>query len=157
MQISSICLIFFNGCFVQMMLTSIWQHLSLNFLKIKISLGNLASYCKIILKFIWAISSLGNRQRQNCIVFQLKFNQSLGSVQFSSLQLLSRVRLFPNLWIAAHQASLSITNSWSSLRLMSIESVMPFSHLTLCRPLLLPPPIPPSIRVFSNESTLWMP
>ena len=59
-------------------------------------------------------------------------------------------------WIAARQASLSITNSQSSLRLTSIESVMPFSHLILCRPLLLLPPIPPSIRVFSNESTLHM-
>ena len=59
-------------------------------------------------------------------------------------------------WIEARQASLSITNSRSSLRLMSIESVMPFSHLILCRPLLLLPPIPPSIRDFSNESTLRM-
>ena len=59
-------------------------------------------------------------------------------------------------WIVAHQASLSITNSWSSLKLTSIESVMPSSHLILCRPLLLLPPIPPSIRVFSNESTLRM-
>ena len=75
------------------------------------------------------------------------------SVQFSSVQLLSGVRLFETPWIAAHQTSLSITNSRSSLRLMSIESVMPSSHLILCRPLLLLPPIPPSIRVFSNEST----
>ena len=59
-------------------------------------------------------------------------------------------------WIAAHQASLSITNSWCSLKLTSIESVMPSSHLTLCRPLFLLPPIPPSIRVFANESTLHM-
>ena len=59
-------------------------------------------------------------------------------------------------WIAAHQASLSITNPWSLLNLMSIESVMPSSHLILCHPLLLLPPIPPSIRVFSNESTLHM-
>ena len=73
-----------------------------------------------------------------------------------SVQLLSRVRLFATPWIAARQASLSITNSRSSLRLMSIESVMPSSHLILCRPLLLLPPIPPSIRVFSNESTLHM-
>ena len=58
--------------------------------------------------------------------------------------------------MAAHQASLSITNSWSSLRLTSNKSVMPSSHLILCRPLLLLPPIPPSIRVFSNESTLHM-
>ena len=67
---------------------------------------------------------------------------------------LSRVRLFATPWIAARQASLSIVISWSSLKLMCIESVMPSSHLILCRPLLLLPPIPPSIRVFSNESTL---
>ena len=76
--------------------------------------------------------------------------------QFSSVQSLSRVRLFATPWIAACQASLSITNSQSSLRLMSIESVMPSSHLILCGPLLLLPPIPPSIRVFFNESTLRM-
>ena len=76
--------------------------------------------------------------------------------QFSSVQSLSRVRLFAAPWITARQASLSITNSRSSLRLTSIESVMPSSHLILCRPLLLLPPIPPSIRVFSNESTLCM-
>ena len=76
---------------------------------------------------------------------------------FSSVQLLSRVRLFATPWITACQPSLtSITNSWSSLRLMSIQSVMPSSHLILCRPLLLLPPVPPSIRVFSNQSTLLM-
>ena len=75
------------------------------------------------------------------------------SVQFSSL---SRVRLFATPWITAHQASLSITNSWSSPKLLCIELVMPSSHLILCRPLLLLPPIPPSIRVFSNESILHM-
>ena len=75
---------------------------------------------------------------------------------FSSVQLLSRVRLFATPWITARQASLSITNFQSSLRLTSIESVMPSSHLTLCHPLLLLPPIPPSIKVFSNESTLRM-
>ena len=78
------------------------------------------------------------------------------SVQFNSVQSLSHVWLFAKPWIAALQASLSITNSRSSLRLMSIESVMPFSHLILCQTLLLLPPIPPSIRVFSNESTLHM-
>ena len=78
------------------------------------------------------------------------------SVQFSSVQSLSRVRIFATPWIAARQASLSITNSQSSLRLTSIESVMPSSHLILGRPLLLLPPITPSIRVFSNESTLCM-
>ena len=78
-------------------------------------------------------------------------------VPFSqSAQLLSRVWLFANPWITACQASLFITNSWSLLKLMSIRSVMPSSHLILCHPLLLLPPIPPSIRVFSNESTLCM-
>ena len=76
--------------------------------------------------------------------------------QFSSVQSLSPVRLFATPWIVARQASLSITSSRSSLKLMSIESVMPSSHLILCRPLLLLPPIPPSIRVFSNESNLCM-
>ena len=77
-------------------------------------------------------------------------------VQFRSVQSLSRVWLFASPWIAARQASLSITSSRSSLKLMSIESVMPFSHLILCHPLFLLPPILPSIRVFSNESTLCM-
>ena len=77
-------------------------------------------------------------------------------LQFSSVQSLSRIWLFATPWIAACQASLSITNSWSSLRFTSIESVMPSSHLILCHPLLLLPPIPPSIRVFSSESTLPM-
>ena len=76
--------------------------------------------------------------------------------QFSSVQSLSRVRLFATPWIAARQASLSITNSWSSFKLMSVELVMPSGHLILCCPLFLLPPIPPSIRVFSNESTLCM-
>ena len=74
--------------------------------------------------------------------------------QFSSVQLLSCVQLFVTPWIAACQASLSITNSWSSLKLMSIKSVMPSSHLILCRPLFLLPSIPPSVRVFFNEATL---
>ena len=74
--------------------------------------------------------------------------------QFNSVQSLSHVRLFATPWTAAHQASLSITNSQSLPKLMSIESVMPSSHLILCRPLLLLPSIFPSIRVFSNESAL---
>ena len=74
--------------------------------------------------------------------------------QISSVQLLSHVRLFATPWTAACQASLSITNSWSLLKLMSIELVMPSNHLILCHPLLLPPSIFPSIRVFSNESVL---
>ena len=77
-------------------------------------------------------------------------------LQFSSIQSLSHVRLFATPWIAAYQASLSITNSRSLFKPMSIESVMPSSHLILYRPLLLLPPIPPSIRVFSNESTFRM-
>ena len=77
-------------------------------------------------------------------------------IQFSSVQSLSLVWLFSTPWIAAHQTSLSITNSWSSLRFTSIESVKPSSHLILGRPLLLLPPIPPSIRVFTSESTLRM-
>ena len=73
---------------------------------------------------------------------------------FSSVQLLSCLWLFATPWTAAHKASLSITNSWSLLKLMSIESVMPSNHLILCRPLLLLLSIFPSIRVFSNESVL---
>ena len=81
-------------------------------------------------------------------------DSSMTIVQFSSVQSLSRARLFATPWIAARQASLSITSSRSSPRLTSIESVMPSGHLILCRPLLLLPPIPPSIRDFSSESTL---
>ena len=75
---------------------------------------------------------------------------------FSSVQSLSRVQLFATPWIAAHHASLSITISRSLPKLISIEWVMPSNHLILCCPLLLLPPIPPNIRVFSNESTLHM-
>ena len=74
----------------------------------------------------------------------------------ATVQSFSCIRLFATPWITARQASLSITNSQSSLRLTSIESVMPSNHLILCRPLLLLPPIPPSIRVFSDDSTLCM-
>ena len=77
-------------------------------------------------------------------------------LQFSSVQSLSHVRLFATPWIAARQASLSYTSSQRPLKLRSIKSVMPSSHLILCPPLLFLPPIPPSIRVFSNESTLRM-
>ena len=80
----------------------------------------------------------------------------LMNIQFSSVQSFSRVRLFETSWTAARQASLSITNSRSLLKLMSIKSVMPSNHLILCCPLLLPPSIFPSIRVFSNDSVLWV-
>ena len=86
------------------------------------------------------------------LIFFIMFS----SVQFSSFPLLAPVWLFAIPWIAALQASLSITNSRSSLKRMSIESVMPSSHLIHCHPLLLLPSIPPSIRVFSSESTLHM-
>ena len=83
-----------------------------------------------------------------------KDRNSTGLVQFSTFQLLSHVLLFATPWTAVCQASLSITNSKSLLKLMSIELVMPSNHLILCRPLLLLPSIIPSIRVFSNESVL---
>ena len=89
------------------------------------------------------------------VKLQLSFrNISISSVQFSSVT--QSCPTLATTWIAACQASLSITNSRSSPKLMSIESVMSSSHLILCHPLLLLPPIPPSIRVFSNESTLHM-
>ena len=102
-----------------------------------------------------------------CIMFAVTVGASLQiplasifvsplNFQFSSVQSLSSVRLFATPWIAARQASLSITNSRSSLKLMSIELVMPSSHLILCHLLLLLLPVPPSIRVFSKESTLRM-
>ena len=98
------------------------------------------------------------RSRSGCTWFRFWFHypetMSHETNQFSSVQFLSHVRLFVTPWITARQASLSITNSRSSLRLMSIKSVMISSHLILCHPLLLLPLIPPSIRVFSNESTL---
>ena len=101
----------------------------------------------IIFSYIWVIFFLYTCSLP-IFLWIIKFT-------FSSVQSLSRVRLFANPWIAARQASLSITNSPSSPKLMCIESVMPSSHFILCRPVLLPP-IPPSIRVFSNESILCM-
>ena len=89
-----------------------------------------------------------------CLLLELIPLFCLSSVQFSSVQSLSCVGFFVTSQTAAHQASLSITSSLSLLRLMSTESVMPSNHLILCRPLLLPPSIFPSIRVFSSESAL---
>ena len=83
-------------------------------------------------------------------------SQHRQTYQFSSVQLLSPVWLFATPWITGHQASLSITTSQSLLKFMPIKSVMPSSHLILCHPLLHLPPIPPSTRVFSNESALHM-
>ena len=81
---------------------------------------------------------------------------NIHSFLFSTVQSLRHIRLFVTDWTAACQASLSITNFWSSSKPMSIESVMPSNHLILCHPLLLLPSIFPSIRVFSNESVLWI-
>ena len=78
------------------------------------------------------------------------------TIQFSSVQSLSRVQLFATPWTTARQASLTPINFWSLLKLISIELVMPSNHLILCHPLLLPPSIFPSIRIFSNKSTLRM-
>ena len=100
----------------------------------------------------------------NVIIFQISWlplntfdvtliNRSVYDLEFSSVQMLSHAWLFATPWIAAHQASLSITNSRSSLKLMSIESVMPSSHLIVCCPLLLLPPIPPSISLFQWVSS----
>ena len=88
---------------------------------------------------------------QGCTLSPCLFNLY---AEFSSVQLLSCVQLFETPWTAAHQASLFITNSRSLLKLMFIESLMPFNHLILCCPLLLPPSVLPSIRVFSNASAL---
>ena len=96
------------------------------------------------------IFNIGRQTLYHCATWEA------GMTDISSVQSLRCVRLFATPWIAACQASLSINNSRSSLKLTSIESVMPSRHLILCRPLLLLPPIPPSIRVFSNESTLRM-
>ena len=103
---------------------------------------------------IWAIDSFPN---ELIAYFVKKFPIAVFIfLQFSSVQSLSHVQLFATPWITARQACLSITNSQSLLKLMPIESAMPSSHLILCCPLLLLPPVPPSIRVFSNESTLHM-
>ena len=98
----------------------------------------------------WRQEEKGMREDE-MVVWHHQLN---GHVQFSSVQSLSHVRLFATIWTTAHQASLSITNSQSLLKLMSIKSVMPSNHLILCRPLLLLPSTFPSIRVFSNESVL---
>ena len=120
-----------------------------------------------ILEWVALLSSRGSSQLRdrNCILHLLHRQVDSSPLAppgkplshwLSSVQSFSHVRLFATLWIAAHQASLSITSSRSLLKFMSIKLVMPSSHLILCCPLLLLPPIPPSIRVFSKESTLHM-
>ena len=102
----------------------------------------------------WLISCQGNYQSGDSSDLKIRTVTSWGQGEFSSIQLLSGVWLFVTPWTAACQASLSITNSQSLLKLMSIELVMPSNHLILCHPLLLLPSIFPSIRGFSNESVL---
>ena len=103
---------------------------------------------------------MANKHMKRCSTLRLlekckpKLQWDVTSHWSESVQLLSHVRLFEIPWTAARQASLSITNSWIPPKPMSIEAVVPSKHLILCRPLLLLPPIPPSLRVFSNESTL---
>ena len=108
------------------------------------------------LTLITSLKVLSQKTVNGAVVLQHLNLERQNSVQFSSVHSLSCVRLFVTPRTAARQASLSITSSWSSPKPMSIESVMPSNHLILCNPLLLLPPIPPSIRVFSTESTLRM-
>ena len=108
-------------------------------------------YCKVNIKYSRDLSQV---LLEDLNLTKKKRINSYTNTQTSSVQLLSRIQLFVTPWTAAHQASLSITDSWSLLKLMSIESVMPSNHLILCCFLLLPPSIFPSIRVFSNESVL---
>ena len=100
--------------------------------------------------------TIGPKLVINSKVSATQYSSTLVSVQLRSVQSLSHVQYFASPWIAARQASLSITHARSLFKHMSIKSVMPSSHLIPCRPLLLLPPIPPSIRVFSNESALPM-
>ena len=127
---------------------------------------NVISILHILFQKIEAKGILLNALNEACIALMPKLDKGItrkekcGPISLMSInqsvQSLSHVGLFETPWITARQAALFITNSRSSLRLMSIELVMASSHLILCRPLLLLPPIPPSIRVFSNESTLHM-
>ena len=119
--------------------------------------GHLNSSLKIGRNWVIEMLNYDRQSGSDMIIFLNKYIQPniiRSSVQFSSVQLLSHVRLFATPWIVECQASLSITNSRSLLRLMSNKSMMPSNHLILCHPLLLLPPIPPSIGVFSNESAL---
>ena len=101
--------------------------------------------------FVWSFDVCKFKVHK-CVTYRVGIDSiSFSHIQFTSVQSLSCVQLFATPWTAARQASLSIANSQSLLRLMSIESAMPSNHLILCHPLLLPPSIYPCIRVFSNE------
>ena len=123
--------------------------------KIILYLGNTKSSIKKLLELIHKFSKYSGYTICKLLLSILQ-NYSKENSMFSSVQLLSCVQLFVTLWTAARQASLSITNSRSPPKPMSIELVMPSNHLILCHALLLLPSIFPSIRVFSNESTLWI-
>ena len=144
--------VFLKWVFTRMMPGLKWNKFSF-FFKPTMSLANPVGESKGEHRFVQTKLVVNTLQ----ILWIMYYSMHLiSSVQFSSVQSLSRVRLFEIPWIAAHQTSLFIIVSRSSLRLMSIKSVMPSSHLILGHPLLLLPPIPPSIKVFSNESTLCM-
>ena len=155
----SFLLLFFNSCSFSVSTISTWQW---NLMLFKASLSFLTCLPPFFYFLIFHFPS-NCASRTFFFIYSLLFFLCLDLfvwkicfMGISSVQLLSRVQIFATPWIAARQASLSITNSQSSLRLMSIDSVMPSSHLILYHPLLLLPPIPPSIRIFSNESTLRM-
>ena len=136
----------------------VWVKLQLALRHLMLTIGSTISHLlSPLLSVIPFACSLDESPCVPAVVLYYCIFQS--TVRFSSVQLFSRVRLFVTLWTAAHQASQCITNSRSSPKLMSIESVMPSNHLILHRPLLLLPSISPSIRIFSNESALriWWP
>ena len=109
---------------------------------------------KNVMNFLKCFTEIKIHCQSGDIILSIKQRRNGVEEGFSSIQSLSRIRLFATSWTAAHQASLSIINTWSLLKFISIASVMPSNYLILCRPLLLPPSIFPSIRVFSNESVL---
>ena len=134
-----------------------------DFFYVEIKYLTLACLQHIVKNYLWEKLKLVDESKQHCpekTTWQDCFPESISKMlekhQFSSVKLFSHVQLFVTPWITAHQASLSISNSWSLLKLMSIESVMPSSHLILYRLLLLLPPIPPSIRVFPmSQLSTW--
>ena len=136
---------------------------SIFFLKDRKHLGSKLGFLKRSRhSFIWRIKVAERRlrilkmslPRARVLLMYVMFDSPTGHLSISPVQLLSCVQPFPILWTAARQASLSFTVSQSLLKLMSVESMMPSNHLILCHPLLLPPSVFPSIRVFSNEAVL---